>query len=165
MLLVFLVAAATATPVAAAFDWTPVIAIISLVATLLTALGTIVVAIIGKKVKSPADAQSEVEFGVGLLKEQIAKAQRDSDRWLEVEKYLRDELRKSETDRERVLGVLATARDQIEDLTREKAALERRLARLALKVSRGIPILLSDITGDEDEIDEDTEITSIRPAH
>jgi hypothetical protein len=138
------------------FDWTPILAIGGLTISLATAVATILVALVNKKVRSPADNHAEVQFGVALLREQISKAERDSERWFEMEKYLRDELRKTDSDVERLQSLLETAHSQISSLRAEKHVLENRLLTLADKVSRGEPITIGDITGSY--LDEDTEV-------
>jgi chromosome segregation ATPase len=117
----------------------------------------LITTIVTKKLKSPADRQTEVEFGVQLLRDQITKAERDQTRWLDVEKFLREELRKTEADKERIQTLLDTTHQQLIDLRREKNELEHRLNRLARKASRGEPITLADITGQDPGLEEDTE--------
>lgn len=110
-------------------------------------IGVLIRVFFEKKLRTPADRQTEVEFGVGLLRDQISKAERDAARWLEVETYLRDELRRTDTDKERLEDLLTKARQQITELTSERDELARRLTALASKVARGEPISMLDIAG------------------
>uniref|UniRef100_A0AAU6R778 Membrane protein n=1 Tax=Micrococcus phage Kurnik TaxID=3092208 RepID=A0AAU6R778_9CAUD len=117
----------------------------------------IIKTIIDKYGKGTTDRQTEVEFGVGILQQQITKSAEDSKRWLEVETYLRDELRRSNADTERVQGLLDVAREQIDTLRRERDELLARQALLVAKFTRGEQITLADITGQsalDRELDE-----------
>lgn len=97
--------------------------------------------------KKPSDRQAEVEFAVELLREQITKAERDAERWLEVERFLRGELDKADADKQKLRELLGKANAQIEELLIERQELQKRLTRLAEKVGRGEDITLEDIAG------------------
>lgn len=112
-------------------------------------IGTVLVQTWGKRVRTPADRQAEVELGVRILQDQIAKADRDAARWLQVETFLREQLTKADQDRERLESLLVSSRAQIADLTTERDELRQRLHNLAAKYRAGVAISLRDILGDQ----------------
>lgn len=115
-----------------------------------SAIGLVVVELIRKFGKGPEAKQSEVQFGVGILEKQIERAAADSERWLEVERFLRDELRKAESDKDRIEELLSTANAQIRSLQKERDLLLARQQLLVIKFQRGDQITLADITGQPD---------------
>lgn len=122
-----------------------------------SAVGLVVVEMIRKFGRGPEVKQTEVQFGVGILEKQIERAAAESARWLEVERFLRDELRKSESDKDRIEELLATANLQILALRKERDELLGRQQLLVVKFRRGDQITLADITGQPDldrEIDD-----------
>ncbi|MEG2887207.1 MAG: hypothetical protein RR853_08790 [Aurantimicrobium sp.] len=134
-----------------------ILSIVGAVAGLIAAGAVIIVAFIQKFGKGPDQQQSEVQFGVSILQQQLQRAADESRRWLEIEKFLRDELRKTESDNERIDGLLQTANAQIRALRRERDELLNRQILLLTKFQRGEQITLADITGQPDidrEIDE-----------
>ncbi len=119
-----------------------------------SAIAVITIALIQKFGRGPDQRQSEVAFGVGILEKQIERAALESARWLDMEKYLRDELRKTESDKDRIDSLLTTANAQIRSLQKERDALLSRQHLLVMKFRRGDQITLADITGQPD-IDRD----------
>jgi len=115
-----------------------------------SAIAVVTVALIQKFGKGPDQRHNEVAFGVGILEKQIERAANESARWLDVEKFLRDELRKAEADKARIEGLLETARDQIRSLQKERDELLNRQRLLVAKFTRGEQITLADITGQPD---------------
>lgn len=134
-----------------------ILSIVGAVGGLIAAVSVIVVAFIQKFGKGPGEQQSEVQFGVSILQQQLQRAAEESKRWLDIEKFLRDELRKTESDKERIEGLLETANKQIAALRKERDELLNRQLALVTKFRRGEQITLADITGQPDidrEIDE-----------
>lgn len=129
----------------------------TIIAGIISGIVVIIQTLINKKFRTPTEKQNEVQFGVSLLRDQIAAAEKNAERWLDIETYLRDELRKQDADKERLTALLAEARNQIDELRSQRDELLRRLTRISEKVVRGDRITLADIAGeDNDEVDEDT---------
>ncbi|AVR56902.1 hypothetical protein PBI_TRISCUIT_29 [Microbacterium phage Triscuit] len=110
-------------------------------------LYVLISSIVTKFGKGPAERQTEVEFGVGILQQQLTRAAEESKRWLEIEQFLREELRKSESDKDRVEDLLRKANAQILSLQRERNELINRQTLLVAKFTRGEQITLADIIG------------------
>lgn len=124
---------------------------------ILGAVAVMVSAAIQKWGKSPEVQQSSIQYGISILEKSIERAGIESSRWLEVERYLRDELRKADSDKDRLEALLETAKEQIRTLQRERDQLLARLQLLVIKFRNGDQITLADITGQPDidrEIDE-----------
>lgn len=126
------------------------------IAAVIAAVGSLVVVLVQTFGKKPADRQAEVEFGVKILQEQVSKAERDQDRWLKVEEFLRERLQKAEAKDAEQRGeiltlndLLSDARAQIQELSTELTQLRSRTAALAAKYTRGDDIELADIIGHE----------------
>ncbi|WNO27782.1 membrane protein [Microbacterium phage Huwbert] len=110
-------------------------------------LYVLISSLVNKFGKGPAERQTEVEFGVGILQQQLQRAAEESKRWLEIEQFLREELRKSESDKDRVEDLLRKANAQILSLQRERNELINRQTLLVAKFTRGEQITLADIIG------------------
>ncbi len=120
----------------------------------LALLISIIVAVINRKTRTPADDQARLEFGVGIIEKQLEAAQKDRDAMRETEQYLREQLDKADTASAEHRQERATLRDIIntlEERLHEKDSLiaqyKRTLDALAVKIHRGDPITLSDVYG------------------
>lgn len=131
-------------------DTTQILALLGMLLGGGSGLFVLIKSLIDKYGKGPAERQSEVAFGVGVLEKQIERSANESARWLDVEKFLREELRKANADTERVQDLLDTAREQLEELREERDALHQRQQALVRKYRMGEKITLADITGQED---------------
>jgi hypothetical protein len=129
----------------------------AVVTAIVTGIFLLVQTLINKKFRTPTEKQNEVQFGVSLLRDQITAAEKNAERWLDIETYLRDELRKQDADKERLAELLGEARKQIDELRTQRDELLRRLTRISEKVVKGDRITLADIAGEtNDDVDEDT---------
>lgn len=129
----------------------------TVIAGVISGIFLLVQTLINKKFRTPTEKQNEVQFGVSLLRDQITAAEKNAARWLDIEKFLREELQKADADKDRVYGLLDEARKQIEDLIKERDELMLRLSRISEKVVKGQTITLADIAGQyDDSVDEDT---------
>lgn len=130
------------------------------VVAILFGAGGVVTVVVDKLFSKPSDRQAEIEFSVTVLKELLQEqregVQVDRARWLEQEKFLREELakadRQDQAQRERIaklVGLLTDARERISELGSELDKLQDRIANLAEKHARGQAITLGDILGPE----------------
>lgn len=135
---------------------TQTLSILGAVVGFLSAISVIVVALINKFGKGTSDRQTEVALGVSILEKQIDRADREKEKWTEIESFLREKLEKAEEDRDRYRKVLETAQEQIRVLTSERDTLLMRQKLLAAKFARGEAITLADITGQslDNELEE-----------
>jgi uncharacterized coiled-coil DUF342 family protein len=114
------------------------------------------IAIGAKRVRAPADDQARIDAGIRILEQQIARTDESQSRWLEIEKYLREQLERAnakvdekDDEVEQLRVLLRTTNTQLLELTRERDELNRRIRNLARKFSNGEHITLADILGDD----------------
>lgn len=111
--------------------------------------GGLVAALINKKARTPADDQARIAFGVSILEKQLERSQQDAQRWLEVERYLRERIERAEGEAEEARTLLEKVSEQARLVTAERDELQKRIARLAAMHTRNEPIRLEDILGTE----------------
>lgn len=105
-----------------------------------------------KKLRTPSDKLASEEFAYKLLKERLEDANTDRKVLTDTVNYLREDARKRdatdaedfEREQER-LKLIRELNERIGQLENKIATYEHRLASLADKVRRGVPITLSDI--------------------
>lgn len=137
-----------------AFAFSDILAI----AAILFGAGGVITVIVDKVLRKPSDRQAEIEFSVNVLKE-LLQEQRDGlatdrARWLDQERFLRDELGKADKQDqeqreriERIEKLLEDARERIAKLASELDLLRQRISDLAVKHAHGEAIELADILG------------------
>jgi uncharacterized coiled-coil DUF342 family protein len=122
---------------------------------------TLIVALLAlkaKKIRAPADDQARIDSGIAILNSQLERTEKAQGRWLDVEKYLREELDKKDTTNkgqreeiQRLSDLLRQTSEQLADLREERDELAYRIRNLASKYGRGETITLADIVGDDAE--------------
>lgn len=125
--------------------------------------GGLLAALINKKARTPADDQARIAFGVSILEKQLERSQQDAARWLEVERFLREQIARLETSADAAEGaaeeartLLTTVREQLREVTAERDELQRRIGQLAIKHTQNEPITLEDILGTQHAVQEAT---------
>lgn len=118
----------------------------------------LVFSLVSRRLRTPGDDQARIDAGIKILEGQLARNAQDQSRWLDVEKYLREQLTKADekdqrqdAEIEKLRTLLDSAKDQILDLTTERNELQTRIARLAEKYARHEEITLADILGQDIE--------------
>lgn len=110
-------------------------------------LGAIIIVLVNKKARTPADDQARIAFGVSILEKQLERSQQDAQRWLEVERYLRERIERAEGEAEEARTLLEKVSEQARVVTAERDELQKRIAKLAAMHTRNEPITLEDILG------------------
>jgi hypothetical protein len=124
---------------------------------------TIISAVLSRKLRSPADDQSRIEFGVKVLQDRLNEANADRQVMQETSKWMRAELDKRDQDKAsdfaektKLYETIRSLESRIDDKDRIIREQSERLERLAGKVAMGQSITVEDIFG-VDGIDiEDT---------
>ena len=125
--------------------------------TFLTAAIAIIVALVNKKARTPADDQARAEYGYRVLKERYDESVADRKVLSDTVDYLREQGRQDFDREQKKEDLIRSLNRRITELTRQIDEFEARIARLADKVRNGQPITLTDIYGnppDDDPLDE-----------
>jgi len=109
------------------------------------AIGAIVKAVIDKRIKSPADEQAQVEFGVKVLEDRLTEANADRAAMQSTIDWFQKRMDEYGVKSAEDFEVISALRQRIhakDDIINDQS---RRLERIADKVRRGVPVLMTDI--------------------
>lgn len=113
----------------------------------------IVVALVNKKARTPADDQARAEFGYRVLQERYNESVADRKVLSETVDYLREQGRQDFEREQKKEELIRSLNRRITELTQQIDDYESRMSRLAHKVRNHEPITLSDIYGEPPEED------------
>jgi hypothetical protein len=126
-------------------------------------LGGIIVAVVNKKLRTPADDQARIEFGFKVLEGRLQEATSDRAAMQETTTWMRAELDKRDRDKaadfeekNKLYDTIRQLEERIDEKNRIIIEQTDRMNRLATKLARGEKITIEDIFGPEIADLEDT---------
>lgn len=126
-------------------------------------IGGIIVAVVNKKLRTPADDQARIEFGFKVLEGRLKEATEDRAAMQETTTWMRAELDKRDRDKAadfdektKLYETIRQLEERIDDKNRIINEQTDRMNRLATKLARGEKITIEDIFGPDIANIEDT---------